>query len=136
MADLQRLHVEILVQVATDVALQNVESELDKEQDDDLLTLFSGVRRIKLASGAAATEIPLPIGAASIKFIAVTDVDSSDGINLHFGGGASTAVLVKKPSATGKYGHFVGWVEASSLHVSNPSGSAGVNAKILLGCSE
>lgn len=135
MADFMRLHVEHLIQIADDVALENVDTELDREQDDDTLSINSGLRRITLDAGAAATEVPLPTGASAINFLAVADVDSSSGVNLHLGGSGNDPVLVKPPSASGKKGHMSGWISASSLHVSNPSATDAVSFRVLMACS-
>lgn len=132
----RRVHLELLAQVATDYALEQVDRVIDFEQDDDSLTLFRGPDRVALAAGATATELDLPIGAAAVKFLAVSDVTGASGINVRLGAVDADPILVKPPTGTDKVGVLVLSTSAASVYVDNPSADAEVRATIVMGCSE
>ena len=130
-----RLHTESLVQVARDLALQQVQSEFDVEQDDDSLIYFKGPFNITLAGGAVATQVDLPLGATALKYLAVHYVSTSTGINVRLGGAANDPILVKPPTGTDKYGYLEVYTDTASLYVDNPDATATVSATILMGCT-
>lgn len=136
MTDFARIHTELLVQVASDRALEQVDRERDITQNDDTLTLFRGPERIVLAAGAVAAELALPFGASALRFIVVDGVEGSSGINIRLGSSGADPILVKPPTASDMQGMLLLTTSAASVYVDNPSATTEVRATILLGCSE
>lgn len=137
MADLRVIHTEILAQICKDRARYQVIGEpFDFSQDDENLTLVKGPVDVTLPASQAATELGLPLGAAKVKWVAVADVDGSEGINIRFGAVDADPVLVKPPATSGQYGYMLLTTDADSIYYDNPSTSTSVSATITLGCSE
>lgn len=133
MSDFRRFHLELLAQVAKDRPLEQLVANIDEEQNDDNLTKWHGPVPVHLAASAAATAVPLPIGATKIRWLLVI-VEYGAGINLHLGGAGSDAVLVKAPSTVDQQGYYLHSTDTDSLYVSNPSITDAVDAVVLMGC--
>lgn len=132
---LQRVYINLLMKMCDDYARENEFGHIEIEQDADLMDKIVSPVKMTLVAAQAATVVTLPMGATAVRFIALHLVSSASGINVHLGGAASTAILVKPPDGVDKEGFFFLTTNTASVWLSNPSATASVTCKIALGCT-
>lgn len=132
---MRRLHLEILAQIASDRALDDIRGQEDIEQNTDLLDQIKGPVDVKLAAAASATQVTLPTGTATARFIMVTGVDSAAGVNLILDNPANDAVLIMPPDDVSTYGLALFTSSATAVYFSNPSSTDAVGFSVTLGCT-
>lgn len=131
----RRLHIELLMQFAKDLQLENIVTDFDIDTDIDLWEQ-SKLTDVELPASQPAIEITKPTGSAKIRAIFVYDVLASSGINLRLNGASNDPILVVPSGESGAVGIFALTTNATTLHVDNPSSSAEVAASIFIVCGD
>lgn len=134
MTDINRLYANLVVKLVTDYARENIFGELEIEQDSDMMDYLDAPRKMKLAAGAVATAVSLPIGATTVRFLAVYDVSVATGVRVMLGGAATDPILVVPQDDNNSTGFLLLCTSATSIHVSNPSTTDDVTFKMMIGC--
>jgi len=129
----RRVHTDILIQVAEDLALENVLGQFSEEQDQDNLLLVSGPFDYELAAAATDVQIAFPGGVTNLRFLAVMKVTVATGLQITFDNSANDPFLISAPSGTGLEGQLVITTNASSLYIDNPSATTAVGFTMLMG---
>lgn len=132
--DVNRLYVNLEVGLYEDYARERITGQIEVEQNCDLMDYFKRPEHIKLAAGAAATLVPLPIGATTIRFIAIHNLTVASGVRLRFDGAANSPHLVYPPDDNATQAAFVSYCSHTSLYVDNPSSTDAVEFDLMLGC--
>lgn len=128
-----RLHTELLVQVATDLAIEHIRGQFDTEQNQDNLVKTVGPMGVQVGAGVSNSQIVFPGGVTTLRFLAITDVDSADGVHVLLNGTGTDPVVVKPPIGTDLVGEMVVTTTATSLYLTNPSVTTDVNLSLLMG---
>jgi len=129
----RRLHTDLRILAAKDLALQIEIGKFDETQNSDDLTQIVPPVDVVLAADAAVAQYAFPTGAVTLRFIAIMDVDSTDGIEVVFDNIANDPVIVKPNPGSGMTGMFIATVGATALYFGNPNSSAAVNFRLMMG---
>lgn len=129
----RRLHTELLIQVATDLALEHIRGQFSTEQNQDNLIKTVGPLDFQVGAGVSDLQVDFPGGVTHLRFLAITDVDAPDGVQILLNGASSDPLVVKPGIGTGLTGELVVTTTATSLHLTNPSATADVNLSLLMG---
>lgn len=136
MTEINRLYADLTLKMVTDYARENVFGELEIEQDADLMDSLHPPVSMKLAAGAAATQVIFPLGYTVCRFLAVYKVSTATGVNVRLGGAVNDPILVKPPDGVSKEGFIILMTDVASVYVDNPSSDDDVTFKIMLGFDE
>ena len=130
----RRVHLELLTQITTDYARENEKGRVEVEQDMDLTPKIKSPTDLTLAASASATEVPKPLGATTIRWIAIHGVSESSGINLRIDGASNDPILIKPPDDNDTEGCFFVTTSATSVYIDNPSSTSEVSCTLAMGC--
>jgi len=129
----RRLHTELLIQVATDLALEHIRGQFNTEQNQDNLIKTVGPLDMQVGAGVSDLEVSFPGGVTTLRFLAIMDVDAPDGVQVLLNGATTDPLVVKPGTGTGLTGELVVTTTATSLHLTNPSSTTDVNLSLLMG---
>jgi hypothetical protein len=129
----RRVHTDILIQVAEDLALENILGQFSEEQDQDGLIQVSGPFDIEVAASVTDQQFIFPTGVTNLRFIAIMKVTVSTGIQITLDSAANDPFLVAPPTGTSLEGQLVMTTNATALYFDNPSSTTAVGFTALLG---
>lgn len=130
----RRFHLEVLAQVTSDYARENERGRVEVEQDMDLTPKVYGPVDHTLAASASATEVTKPVGATTIRWLVISGVTISSGVNVRIDGSTNDPTLVKPPDDNNTEGVLVLLTSATTVHIDNPSSTSAVSCTIAMGC--
>jgi len=133
-----RLYHDILIQVAEDLARENVIGEVDLEANQDQLLMHYGPTSFKVAAGGSDQQVSFPVGAGKLRFLVIYDVDNPNGVRAHEVSGAATGeqVLIDPPSQVDATGFLITTCNWDALYLTNPDSDTAVTGKILMGFAD
>jgi len=133
-----RFYHDILIQIAEDLARENVLGTVDLEANQDQLLMHYGPTSFKVAAGDSDQQIAFPVGAGKLRFLVVYDVDNPNGVRVHEVAGAASGeqVLIDPPAEVDATGILITTCNWDALYLTNPDSGAEVEGKILMGFAD
>lgn len=133
-----RVYHKFLMKVSTDLARENIVSNMELEDDQDQLLQFVGPYYVDVPASGSDQQVIFPPGVSNLRFVALVDVSTSSGLRIHTvaGAGSGEQILCIPPAETDGLGFAINTVNWTSLYLTNPSAAAAVAGKLYMGFAD